>query len=183
MRIGDDGGCGLVIALILISVLSKYIDCQVVLTRQLLEDLYGDELFDLNTIYMTNSGIASIDPDAFNGLTNLESIDLDYNQLTTIDPKTFNGLANLIELYLHHNQLTKIAPYTFNSLKSLVSLFINNNRIVSFPSTIFLGLTNLEKVYLYSNPIYDIYGQAYLQSLCDPNPRCIVYGDKPTTTR
>ena len=96
-------------------------------------------------------------------------------QLTSIDPKTFNGLTNLIWLILNDNQISRIESQTFNYLKNLRYLLLQTNSIISIPSTVFLGLTNLLEVYLKENPVYEIYGQEYLQSLCDPNPLCRVY--------
>ena len=86
-----------------------------------------------------------------------------------------NNGGNLDSLYLDYNRISSIEVYTFNSLKSLSRLSLASNQIVSIPTSVFLGLINLKEVYLSNNPIFDIYGQLYLQSLCDPNPFCKVY--------
>ena len=158
----------------IILMISK-IECQVVLTRELLEKWYGDDLTSLPSLNLVNREIASIDPETFNGLTNLVHLYLFLNKLSSIDRRTFNGLGNLQGLFFSDNRLTSIAPYTFNSLKSLVVLDLDNNQIISVPVNIFLGLTNLREVRLYGNPVHDLNGLPYLQSLCDPNPNCIVY--------
>ena len=74
-----------------------------------------------------------------------------------------------------NNQIPKIEVQQFNSLKQLRFLRLQDNSINSIPDTIFLGLVNLREVDLRRNPIYQIYGQKYLQSLCDSNPYCIVF--------
>lgn len=76
-------------------------------------------------------------------------------------------LINILRVYIciaMKSTRLRREPRTFNHLIKLNYLELNN-KISSIPSTIFLGLTNLEKVYLLDNPVYDIYGQEYLQSL------------------
>ena len=86
----------LIISIILtISSLVNKIGCQVVLTRELLEQWHGDNLPSLEYLSLEVRKIIAIEPQAFNGLTNLKGIFLSYNQLSSIDPQTFDGLVNL----------------------------------------------------------------------------------------
>lgn len=85
-------------AIILIAnalLLANKIDCQVVLTRQLLEKWYP------------------------NGLTNLDSLDLSERQIASIESNTFSGLTKLIEINFRSNQLTSIGTTKFDSLTNL----------------------------------------------------------------
>ena len=111
MRIG--------IALILL-ITSKYIECQIVLTRDLLEEWYGaDELAKKESLYLRGRGITSIDPQTFNGLINLQTIELYNNLLTEIDSETFKGLINLYSLSLFTNQISRIDPKAFKIPRNL----------------------------------------------------------------
>lgn len=83
------------LAIILIAnvlLLANKVDCQVVLTRQLLEKWYP------------------------NGLTNLDSLDLSERQITSIEPNTFSGLTKLLEINFRSNQLTSIGTNKLDSL-------------------------------------------------------------------
>ena len=86
----------------------KIIECQVVLTRQLLEQWYGSSLTGLTRLDLSSKEIISIDPQTFKGLVNLQTIDLLNNQIMSIDPQTFNGLINLHSLSLENNQITSM---------------------------------------------------------------------------
>ena len=127
------------------------IDCQVVLTRQLLDEWFGDDLTNLNILNLERRQIVSIDRQAFKGLTKLNTLNLD------------------------SNQINRIEDFTFYYLNDLRILRLQDNSIISIPTSVFLGLTNLEDVYLQGNPVYEMYGQEYLQTLCSPNPNCIVH--------
>lgn len=56
-------------------------ECQVVLTRQLLEQWFGNELTTSYWLDLTRRDIISIEKVTFNGLTLIEWLYLDYNQL------------------------------------------------------------------------------------------------------
>lgn len=85
----------------------EQIDCQVVLTRQLLEQWYGDELQNAGFLDLDNKNIISIEDGAFNGLTKIHSLNLRENQLTSINRATFDGLTDLANLYLQNNLMKK----------------------------------------------------------------------------
>ena len=53
------------------------------------------------TIVLNELNIETIDPNTFNGLTDLIRLDLDSNLLRAIDPATFNGLVSLQVLTLY----------------------------------------------------------------------------------
>ena len=85
--------------------------CQVDLTRELLKQWLGlseDELNLANEIHLRNKNIATIDLQTFNGLTNLETLDLSWNQIQKIE--IFIGLTSLQTLNLLGNQINMIYP-------------------------------------------------------------------------
>ena len=98
------------IALIISIVLkiTSLIECQVVLTRELLEQWYGDNLAIEEDLELDSREVVSIDPQTFNGLTNVKILHLNDNEITPIDQETFIGLTNLQTLYLHYNQISSI---------------------------------------------------------------------------
>ena len=74
--------------------LASKINYQVVLTRELLEQSYGNSLTKLRFLNLSHQQIRPIDPQTFNGLTNLRWLDLNNNQITSIDGETFNELIS-----------------------------------------------------------------------------------------
>ena len=97
---------------------------------------------------MSNLGIQAIHYDTFNGLSNLEKLNLDYNKLRKID-------FNLKDLY------------------NLKYLSLQFNEIVQFGKNELVGLNQLELVCLFNNPL-SILIPASLSDLCSTNPKCII---------
>ena len=82
-------------------------------------------------------------------LTNLTTLNLNYNQITDIS--TLGSLTNLTTLNLNYNQITDIS--FLGSLTNLTTLYLSNNQITDIS---FLGsLTNLTTLHLSSNQITD----------------------------
>ena len=63
------------------------------------------------TIYLNSKVIVSIDGKTFQGLSNLQRLELEYNQLSLID-----ALSILQDLNLGYNQLSSIDANTFQGL-------------------------------------------------------------------
>ncbi len=83
-------------------------------------------------------------------LTNLIYLDIGYNDLKKI-PKEFGQLTNLKELHIGNNDLKKI-PKELGQLTNLKELSLNHNYLKEIPKE--LGqLTNLKILDLYSNVI------------------------------
>jgi Leucine-rich repeat (LRR) protein len=91
---------------LILFVLLSYAHCGhgVVLDKNQLESWYPNYLtspsFDL-----ASRQINSISNGTFNGLNQLQELNLDNNQLNYLDPSIFNGLSQLERLYLYGNQL------------------------------------------------------------------------------
>ncbi|KAJ7376601.1 hypothetical protein OS493_033762 [Desmophyllum pertusum] len=66
---------------------------------------------------------------AFDGMDQLESLDLSANSISAIEDGVFLGLYRLKTLHLNINQITKIGAYLFADVYSLTSLFLYQNRI------------------------------------------------------
>ena len=113
-------------------------------------------LLNLEILELTTNKISTIEGGAFNGLTNLKELDLKSNQITIIQSGTFNGLTNLQELHLSYNQIETIEPDSFNGLTNLKGLDLSYNLINTIELGIFNGLTSLIKLDLRINRITTI---------------------------
>ncbi|CAC5406158.1 unnamed protein product [Mytilus coruscus] len=78
-------------------------------------------------LYLQNNRISSLDINIFNGLTQLQRLNLNGNQITSLDENIFNGLAGLQELKLNDNQMTSLDGNIFNGLTALQTLDLAGN--------------------------------------------------------
>jgi Leucine-rich repeat (LRR) protein len=158
------------ISLVILLAILGQMNCGTNLTQRILREWFPTTLDTLKVLDISKQKHRN----TFSGLTQLEEINLNSNQLSSLDEITFYKLVNLKVLKFNNNQITSFDEETFDGLKSLEILDFSNNKVITLPTKIFSGLTNLVSVHLSGNPVYDIFGIEYLQSLCNPNPKCIV---------
>ena len=98
--------------------------------------------------------LTSLQAGDFDGLVNLQSLDLARNWLASLPSEIFDGLTNLQSLGLHHNSLSSLPSGIFDDLANLQSLDFGNNSLATLPSGIFDNLVNLQYLSLYGNRFY-----------------------------
>uniref|UniRef100_A0A3P9BV29 TLR4 interactor with leucine rich repeats n=1 Tax=Maylandia zebra TaxID=106582 RepID=A0A3P9BV29_9CICH len=114
-------------------------------TAQMPEEV---QIFSLGGNFISN--ISAFD---FTRYSNLERLNLQYNQIRVIHPKAFENLPKLEELYLGHNLLTAIPAGSLQPLKKLTILYGNNNAIKKITPGLFSNLDNLIKLRLDGNSL------------------------------
>ncbi|NXJ78277.1 ECM2 protein, partial [Trogon melanurus] len=107
---------------------------------------------DLTSLDLTGNSITSISDEAFNGIPNLEWIDLSKNNITSpgIGPKAFKILKKLKRLYLDGNMLVHIPaelPSTLEEIK------INDNHLHAIDEDGLKDLKNLVTLELEGNKL------------------------------
>ena len=105
-----------------------------------------DDLAKLTSLDIADTGITSIKPGDFAGLTKVTRLDLSFNSLTSLPDGAFGGLTALEELELANNQLRNIEAGAFEGLQKLKKLRLLKNELSSFPFDEleqFLELTSL----------------------------------------
>nr|XP_020466832.1 extracellular matrix protein 2 [Monopterus albus] len=97
---------------------------------------------ELKSLSLEGNNINSIPAEAFNGIPNLEWINLKKNKLTSagIDAKAFKGLKMLSRLYLDGNLLEAVPP---DLPPTLQELKISENRLRGIDKTSFQDLSSL----------------------------------------
>nr|XP_020828543.1 leucine-rich repeat-containing protein 69 isoform X3 [Phascolarctos cinereus] len=117
-----------------------------------LEEVPEELMFlkNLEILHLFENLIKSFSPKSFDGLENLNILNLNHNKLKTIPPE-INRLQNLKSLSLNNNQLTDI-PKELCSLACLSEIQLNYNQIVSIPEE-FKSMKNLRKLSLARNLI------------------------------
>ncbi|XP_065701958.1 extracellular matrix protein 2 [Patagioenas fasciata] len=107
---------------------------------------------DLTSLDLTGNSITTISDEAFNGIPNLEWIDLSKNNITSpgIGPKAFKVLKKLKRLYLDGNMLVHIPsglPSTLEEIK------INDNHLHAIDEDGLQDLKNLVTLELEGNKL------------------------------
>ena len=109
------------------------------------------------TVYLqvSNTGITSLKPGDFSGLTALEALAVFGNaQLSSLPEGIFAGLTALERLHLAENaQLSSLPEGIFAGLTALERLELESNELSSLPEGIFAGLAALEWLDLSSNEL------------------------------
>ncbi|XP_053325590.1 extracellular matrix protein 2 isoform X2 [Spea bombifrons] len=107
---------------------------------------------DIKSLDLLGNFITSVPNGAFNGMPNLERIDLSKNNITSaeIDTRAFKSLKNLKRMYLDGNLLVHIPselPSTLEELK------LNENNLAGIEENSFKGLKDLVTLELEGNQL------------------------------
>ena len=97
-----------------------------------------ENLEEITTFSLSNSGLSSLKEGDFDGLTNLVTLDLTLNQLEVLPATIFDGLSTLSVLRLSLNELEILPPGLFSGLNSLTSATFSGNPGADFPLTLTL---------------------------------------------
>ena len=111
-----------------------------------------DHLAKLTLLDIADTGITSIKPGDFAGLTMVTRLDLSFNSLTTLPDGVFEGLTALEELELGNNQLRNIEAGAFEGLQQLKKLRLLKNELSSFPFDELEQLPELTSLSISGNP-------------------------------
>ena len=111
-----------------------------------------DHLAKLTLLDIADTGITSIKPGDFAGLTKVTRLDLSFNSLTTLPDGAFEGLTALEELELANNQLRNIEAGAFEGLQKLKKLRLLKNELSSFPFDELEQLPELTSLSISGNP-------------------------------
>ncbi|XP_072932529.1 uncharacterized protein [Epargyreus clarus] len=114
--------------------------CKLRLVEQWQPPLPSLEVLDLS-----NNGIESIPPRAFDGLPNLRALTI-WGGLNTLNELSFEGLAKLENLSLCGNGLESLPPGLLNATSSLRKLHLLRNHLQSLPGNLLNHLKYLKEV-------------------------------------
>ncbi|XP_077977599.1 toll-like receptor 13 [Glandiceps talaboti] len=106
-----------------------------------------------------------IHPNAFQGLDELEKLDLsDQTGLYKIPTNLFKPLRRLQDLKIQKANLVDIGEDAFRYNKLLYDVALNENRLEYIPPTLFNNLTYLRRVILHYNPLHVLPRNMFLGS-------------------
>ncbi|CAO1294525.1 unnamed protein product, partial [Diamesa serratosioi] len=116
-------------------------------------------LFNLTHFTMINTDLVEIESQDFNGMQDLEVLDLTGNRIELVSIDAFSILTKLKLFSLSYNQLEEISNGVFSNNLNLEQIFLNRNKIKFLGSALFSGLDKLIHVielHLYHNLLEEI---------------------------
>lgn len=117
-------------------------------------------LHKLSKLMLLGNHISEIEADAFNGLTDLVDLNLDFNQLSVIRQRIFVGLPSLLYLDLGHNKIEIIEDGAFD-LPELMNLYLGFNKLKTLSDVVFDRTPKLIILQLNRNALEDINRSLY----------------------
>lgn len=123
-------------------------DTDYVLTKGVISDNVNAK-----SVYMKSCKVADVDCQAFQGLVDLQLLDLSENRIETIKPGVLNDLNQLRHLNLSHNKITDISNGFLNATNNIEVLDLKGNKIHKIQSGAFDRLTKLTDLDLSNNAI------------------------------
>lgn len=117
----------------------------------LFEDITGtingiENFTQIDSLNLGYNQLSGNIPFALGDLTNLTELHLENNQFTGELPSSLGNLTNLTYLALNNNQLSGEIPSTLNNLTNVQVITLNNNQLsgsIPFTSSIFTNMINL----------------------------------------
>lgn len=105
------------------------------------------------SLYLFSNGIESLATEDFDGLENLEMLDLSQNKLTQLPDRVFEPLTSLRNLDLSSNQITQISEDCFQGMALLERLYLYGNHIKTIHPAAFKVFENLIELKLQGNQL------------------------------
>ena len=113
----------------------------------------SDDVFtsctNVTKLELSMSSMKTVSVNAFSGLVNLRRLKLGHNELASFGG--FNGIEDLDELDLSANEISFIEKNAFQGMKKLTKIYLCCNKLRSLDEGMFQGLDKLTNLALHNN--------------------------------
>lgn len=109
----------------------------------------------LKLLSLKSSRVKTLEHNAFYGLENLLTLDLQRNHIHHLPNKILKDLTSLQHLYLNNNRFKAVNNNFWFGPKYLITLHLQHNNIHEIDNNTFLGLTYLRTLKLQNNKIQE----------------------------
>lgn len=116
---------------------------------------------ELQVLNLSYNEFRTVFNGVFRGIHRLRFLIMTHVQIKFIEEHVFDGLKELRQLHLSHNQLNAIFPEWFRELTQLEELHLENNHISYVNSASFTSLSNLKRLLLSGNKIRGVSDHAF----------------------
>ena len=127
-------------------------------------------LFNLNTLNLTKNKFTDLGIGNFQDATQLSALFLAHNRLSSLKRGCFSGLLNLNLLDLSNNRLQDLTTGVFTDIANVTWLDVSNNQLTVIEPGTFAGLLYLLEIFLQGNDLVTIqdgvfYGESLITTL------------------
>ena len=109
-------------------------------------------------VYLFGNPITELKAGSFSNLRNCTNLDVALSYIANIETGAFEGLINVEKVNLHASDVQEIRGGMWKGLSSLRKLILSSNHILSLAPGSFLSLVKLEYLSLSNNDIHEIRG-------------------------
>eukprot|EP00039_Didymoeca_costata_P006189 m.88151 g.88151 ORF g.88151 m.88151 type:complete len:1021 (-) comp13148_c0_seq1:104-3166(-) len=118
-------------------------------------------LNQLETLYLSFNNITVITEGAFQNMAGLEDLYLDNCDITFVQPGAFSNLPSLNSISLGYNNITMVANDTLSMLPALATINFADNKITSLAVNAFHNLSALEYLALTNNQLTEVHPDTF----------------------
>ena len=130
---------------------------------EIFDSAFAEIAFSLLSLDLKENRIRAIGGRAFNGLQNLQELDLSRNILTYFPQDIFKPLSALKVLNLGYNKFSNNFPNNlFSAQSNLQTLTLDGNSLVSLKASMFQGLKNLQVLNVHNCAIKTMNNDVFL---------------------
>lgn len=117
-----------------------------------------DGLFNLETLDISQCHVTTLPRDLFADLRNLRSLSLRDTELMTLSQSDLKSMTSLTTIDISHNAIRDMDQYLFFGIDTTVEVIdISHNHIKIVPTDLFQEQSTLRRLYLNNNNIYMVH--------------------------
>ncbi|XP_048397529.1 immunoglobulin superfamily member 10 [Stegostoma tigrinum] len=139
-----------------------YVPTEIHCTFRYLSAIPDGILTQVERINLGYNNLMKLTSTSFAGLKNLELLMLHSNKIQEIPDKVFQDLESLQVLKMSYNKIKALNRETFHGLRNIVRLHMDHNSIEFINPEAFYGLTSLKLVHLEGNMLQELHRDTFV---------------------